>query len=385
VEIFDPVLDAFQSALLFLHDLFVPLAGVHSWGFAIIALTLIVRLLLLPLAIKQIRSMRAMQAIQPKMKEIQKKHKVDRSLMKQDPDQYRAKKEKLNKEMMALYQAEGVNPAASCLPLVAQAPVFIALFNILRGERAAELAGQPFYFVTSQVPEEGLTALVSAAGWPGWIMIVLMGTTMFVSQKQMMARQATAGTESPMAQQQKIMLYVMPVFLAVISFNLPLGVLLYWVTTNLWQAVQQSFMLREVKNEADEGTLAAHPGGEAARSKPSGKRGGSSRGASSGTASAATSDDDPSPGGAESGTGTPGGDKKSPNDKRAGGASSGRGRANGDGSKGSSARTGPKSSRPGGSPNKAGSNGAGSNGAGNRGNGSSPSGKREHIPRRGDR
>jgi YidC/Oxa1 family membrane protein insertase len=273
-QIWNSILDAFESALAGLEQL-LSFTGAASWGWAIIALTVVVRIVLLPLAIKQIRSMRAMQAIQPQMKAIQKKYKVDRDLMKKDPDQYKAKKQKQNEEMMALYQAEGVNPAASCLPLIAQAPVFFALFSILRGERADELAGQSFYFVTSQVPEEGLTALVSAAGPPGWLLVVLMAATMFLMQKQMMARQAATGADNPMAQQQKILLYVMPVFLAVISFSLPLGVLLYWVTTNAWQAGQQAIMLREVRHEVEEGTLADHPGGEAAAVDPGkkGKRG----------------------------------------------------------------------------------------------------------------
>jgi YidC/Oxa1 family membrane protein insertase len=291
VAIWHQILDVFEGALAGLHDLFVGFSGVHAWGWAIIALTLIIRVLLLPLAIKQIRSMRAMQAIQPKLKEIQKKHKVDRELMKKDPEKYKAKKQKLNEETMALYQAEGVNPAASCLPLLAQAPVFFALFSILRGDRARELANEPFYFFTSFVSDDspwaGLGALVSAAGWPGWVLIVLMAATMFISQKQVMARQDSNGGEpNPMAQQQKILLYVMPVFLGFISLNLPLGVLLYWVTTNLWQAGQQWFMLREVQHEVEEGTLAEHRGGEAARDLRDKKKPGSgprSKGASSGT------------------------------------------------------------------------------------------------------
>ncbi|MEX1178397.1 MAG: YidC/Oxa1 family membrane protein insertase [Nitriliruptor sp.] len=265
-QIWNSILDLFEQALGGLEQLF-SFTGEASWGWAIIGLTLVIRLLLLPLAIKQIRSMRAMQAIQPQMKAIQKKYKADRDLMKKDPEQYKAKKQKMNEEMMALYQAEGVNPAASCLPLLAQAPVFFALFSILRGDRASELAGESFYFFTSLVPEEGLTALVSAAGWPGWLLIVTMAATMFVSQKQTMARQTATGGDNPMAQQQKVLLYVMPVFLAVISFNLPLGVLLYWVTTNAWQAVQQWFMLREVEHEVEEGTLGDHRGGEAAKKR----------------------------------------------------------------------------------------------------------------------
>lgn len=277
-QIWNNILDVFERALGGLEQLF-SFTGAASWGWAIIGLTLVIRILLLPLAIKQIRSMRAMQAIQPQMKAIQKKYKVDRDLMKKDPEQYKAKKQKMNEEMMALYQAEGVNPAASCLPLLAQAPVFFALFSILRGDRANDLVGQSFYFFTMLVPEEGLTALVSAAGWPGWLLVILMAATMFVSQKQVMARQSATGGDNPMAQQQKVLLYVMPVFLAFISLNLPLGVLLYWVTTNGWQAGQQAIMLREVQHEVEEGTLAEHPGGEAAALRP-GKagKGGSSGG-----------------------------------------------------------------------------------------------------------
>ena len=271
----DTILDAFQTALTLLHDLIEPLAGVHSWGWAIIALTLIVRVALLPLAIKQTRSMRAMQALQPQMKDLQKKYKVDRSLMKKDPETYKAKKAKLNEEMMALYQREGANPAASCLPLLAQAPIFIALFYTLR--RSSELDGQPFYFITSFTSVEpgaadGLSAAVSAAGWPGWLLIVLMSGSMFLMQKQMMARNSAQMADNPMAQQQKILLYVMPVFLAVISFQFPLGILLYWVTTNLWQVLQQAIILREVKQEAEDGELADKPGGAPGPARPEPKR-----------------------------------------------------------------------------------------------------------------
>jgi YidC/Oxa1 family membrane protein insertase len=267
--VIDAVLDAFEAALTFLHDIFVPLFGVHSWGWAIIALTLIVRIALLPLAIKQTRSMRSMQALQPQLKELQKKYKVDRDLMRKDPEQYKAKKAKLNEEMMALYQREGANPAASCLPLLAQAPIFLALFYTLR--RSDDLLGAPFYFFTDFVAPDadatGLAALVNQAGWPGWLLILLMSGTMFVSMKQMQARTAATQVDdapNPMAQQQKILLYVMPVFLAVISFQFPLGILLYWVTTNAWQVIQQWIILREVQHEVEEGTLADKPGGGAA-------------------------------------------------------------------------------------------------------------------------
>jgi YidC/Oxa1 family membrane protein insertase len=241
-ETFQPVLEVFSGILRFIHDGVEPVFGIHSWGWAIIGLTIIVRVLLLPLAIKQTRSMKAIQQLQPEIKAIQDKYKTDREMMRRDPEKYRARKQKQQQEMMALYQREGANPAASCLPLLAQAPVFIALFWTLVGE--PELTGAPFYFFT-EASAGGLEKLVSAAGWPGWLLIVLMSGTMFFSQKQMMARNAATMADNPMAQQQKILLYVMPVFLAVISFQFPLGVLLYWVTTNFWQIVQQAIILRE--------------------------------------------------------------------------------------------------------------------------------------------
>ena len=264
------------SVLTFLHDLIarVPFLEAAAWGWAIIVLTLLVRVLLLPLAIKQTRSMRAMQSLQPQMKELQKKYKVDRELMRKDPERYRAQKQKLNEEMMALYQREGANPLASCLPLLAQAPVFIALFWTLR--EFDPLRGQEFYFFTG-VGEGGLEMLVSQAGWPGWLLIVLMSGTMFWSMRQMNARNAAQMGDNPMAQQQKILLYVMPVFLAVISFQFPLGILLYWVTTNAWQVAQQAIILREIER------------GDAARGETSqdgapnsGSTGTRSRGATSG-------------------------------------------------------------------------------------------------------
>lgn len=296
----DGAIGLLDSLLTLLHDVVEPVFGVHAWGWAIILLTLIVRIALLPLAIKQTRSMRAMQALAPQLKEIQKKYKVDRELLRKDPEQYKAKRQKLNEEQMALYQREGVNPAASCLPLLLQAPIFLALFWTLQyaGRGSGGLNGAEFYFFTA-VGDGGLEMIVRNAGWPGWLLIVLMSGTMFWSQKQMMARNAaTQAADNPMAQQQKILLYVMPVFLAFISFNFPLGILLYWVTTNFWQVAQQWVILREVKHEVETGTLAQHPGGEAARQqkgKTTGAKGSAtSGGAPRGKPAPGSSNDQPS-------------------------------------------------------------------------------------------
>jgi YidC/Oxa1 family membrane protein insertase len=264
MAIWDGIKNVFGEALTFLHGILEPLFGIHSWGWSIIALTIIVRVLLLPLAVKQTRSMRAMQALQPKTKALQKKYKVDRDLMRKDPETYKARKQKLNEEMMALYKEEGVNPASGCLPLVLQAPIFLALFQVLRD--FDEIRDAPFYFFTDHVAAgntngQGLGAFVNEVGWPGWLLIVLMSATMFWSQRQMMARNASGkGEDNPQAQQQKIIMYVMPVFLAFISQRFPLGVLLYWVTTNIWQMGQQAVILREVKQD--------DPSGGASPAKP---------------------------------------------------------------------------------------------------------------------
>ena len=238
-SIWNAILDGFESMLRFFHGILDPIFPVNGWGWAIILLTIVVRVALLPLAVKQTRSMRAMQELAPQIKKIQKKYPTDRTMMREDPEKYRARKAKVNEETMALYREAGVNPAGGCLPLIAQMPIFFALFSVLRG--SAEIRDQPFYFFTS-----GLEAGVNEAGETlatGLVLILLMAATMFVSQKQTMAR---TNAEGPAAQQQKIMLYVMPAMLGFFGLNLPLGVLLYWVTTNVWQMGQQYVIYREV-------------------------------------------------------------------------------------------------------------------------------------------
>lgn len=269
-DISSAVLGFFESILEFLYRGVEPLFGVHAWGWAIIALTVVVRIVLLPLAVKQTRSMRATQRVQPMMREIQKKYKVDRDLMKKDPELYRKKRQKLNEEMMALYKREGVNPAASCLPLLAQAPIFLALFWTLI--RSDDLQGAQFYFFTTTpgARDAGLAALAAEAGWPGWLLIFLMSGTLFLTQRQMIARSASQNGDepNPMAQQQKILMYVLPVFLAVISFRFPLGILLYWVTTNTWQVAQQAVIMREVKASVSQETQTPPSNEEPRRRSP---------------------------------------------------------------------------------------------------------------------
>lgn len=269
--IWNAFLEVIGTALTSLHNVFEPMFGFDAaWGWAIIALTLIVRTLLLPLAIKQIQSMRGMQEIQPKVKEIQEKYKVDRDLLKKDPERYQKLKQQQNEKLMALYKEEGVNPASSCLPLLLQMPIFFALFSVLRGDQVQGLGDASFYFFTAFIGDgasfDGLGATVSEAGWPGWLLILGMAGTMFLTQRQMMGRTNVEGAQ---ATQQKVMMYVFPVFLAVISFNFPLAVVLYWVTTNIWQSVQQYFMLRTTADEEPprEGDTQRRPSDPPARDK----------------------------------------------------------------------------------------------------------------------
>lgn len=265
IEVWHGMLDLIGSGLAAIHSVFEPVFGAHAWGWAIIGLTVIIRVFLLPLAIKQTRSMRAMQALQPQMAKIKQKYKTDRDLMKSDPDKYKQRKQKQQEEMMALYRDQGVNPAAGCLPLLLQAPIFFALFRVLQSPDATAISGDiadaPFYVF------ETLSVATNQAGVWGWALVIMMAGTMFWTQRQMLARRSDA--DDSQTQQQKIMMYGMPVFLGFIAQSLPVGVLLYWVTTNFWQMGQQGIIIHEVEGhpEEDEGATTTKRAG-ARRRKP---------------------------------------------------------------------------------------------------------------------
>jgi YidC/Oxa1 family membrane protein insertase len=247
LEIWNGLLSGLGSLLSFFYGL------IPSYGVAIILLTISVRILLLPLTIKQTRSMQQMQKIQPKVKELQRKHKGNR--------------QKLNEELMKLYKEHQVNPLGGCLPLLLQLPVFFALYQVLtRGGGTQSLpdgalktsimegaerflgmnlgcspgvAGNGVVQVAQQTAEIDC-GLGTAASIPYYIMVALMVGTTYYQQKQM--QKASSG---PQAQQMKIMTTIMPIFLGFISFQIAAGVLVYWVTTNMWQVAQQYVMLRK--------------------------------------------------------------------------------------------------------------------------------------------
>jgi YidC/Oxa1 family membrane protein insertase len=231
--------------LVFFHSALSPTFGAASgwsWGLAIVGLVVLIRILLIPLFVKQIQSQRNMQIIQPKIKEIQKKYAGDR--------------ERQSQEMMALYKETGTNPLSSCLPILAQAPIFFALFQVLQGiamniprgvltEKLIEQAqnavvlGAPIYGTLThrdQTPNPNSTLLVTI------VMIALMTATTFITQRQLIIK--NSAPDNPMVQQQKVMLYLFPIIFAVTGINFPVGVLLYWLTTNIWTMGQQFYVIR---------------------------------------------------------------------------------------------------------------------------------------------
>lgn len=250
-DIWNGLKDGLELILRFYEGLFEPVFGLAAWGVAIILLTVTVRIFMIPLMVRQTKSMRSMQSLQPELKKIQEKYKADRSMMKTDPERYKKIKEKQREAQMELYQEHQVNPVGGCLPLLLQMPVFFALFQVLTedGELAQDLASAPFLGIQS-LTDTAQTILVGGgfvftAAFAVVVLILLQVGTTFWSQKQMMARNTTAGAEQMQAQ--KLMLYIMPGFLGFLSFTFPIGVVLYWVTTNFWTMGQQAVIFRQVE------------------------------------------------------------------------------------------------------------------------------------------
>lgn len=195
---------------------------VNDYGLAIILLTVAVRILILPLTIKQTKSMYEMQKIQPKMRELQEK--------------YKDNKEKLQKEMMKFYSEHKVNPFGGCLPLLLQMPIFFALFQMLM--KSQELLKATTFFGLIELGLRPSAAFASGpiVFLPYLILIVLMAVTTYLPQKMM--------ATDP--QQLKMGLMMLPL-MVFFGWSLPTGVLLYWITTNVWTIGQQYITLRLAK------------------------------------------------------------------------------------------------------------------------------------------
>jgi len=246
-SILSPLYYAVSFVIKAIHTLLSPIFGASSgvsWSLAIVGLVVLIRIILIPLFVKQIKSQRALQALQPKMKELQKKHKDDR--------------QKQSEELMKLYKEHNTNPLASCFPILAQAPIFFALFRVLNGigktpphaygvlTLADVKNAASAHFFGAPISATFLGSNVTTVKIVTVILIILMSATTFLTQRQLMIKGMPAASleNNPMVQQQKILLYVFPLIFAVSGVNFPVGVLIYWLTTNLWTMGQQLYVIR---------------------------------------------------------------------------------------------------------------------------------------------
>jgi YidC/Oxa1 family membrane protein insertase len=203
-SILTPLEDLLRNILNGLHSIGLP------WAWSIVGLTIIVRILLVPLTVKQIHSMQNMQAHAPQMKEIQRKYKGDR--------------QKLNEELMKFYKEKNINPASSCLPILAQFPIFIGLFYTLRAFAKHPPSGDLswLHFLPS-VAED------ASSHWSGIVLIVIYVASQFASTYFM------SGT---MQKSQRYLMMALPFLFIPFIINFPAGLVLYWMTTNLWTVGQ---------------------------------------------------------------------------------------------------------------------------------------------------
>jgi YidC/Oxa1 family membrane protein insertase len=243
--ILNPLYSAVSGIMITIHKLLSPIFGANSgvtWSLSIMGLVVLIRIILIPLFVKQIKSQRAMTALQPQLKAIQNKYKDDR--------------QKQSEEMMKLYKDHKTNPLASCFPILAQAPVMFALFTVLngiaknkphgfmKGEYLTSAAQAKFF--GSPISETFLGSDKITVKIVTVLLITFMSATTFTTQKQLMTKGMPKmdASNNMMLQQQKIMLYLFPAIFAISGVNFPVGVLIYWSTTNLWTWGQQFYVIK---------------------------------------------------------------------------------------------------------------------------------------------
>jgi YidC/Oxa1 family membrane protein insertase len=241
-NILQPLIDVFEEVLVFFHDS----VGL-GWGFSIVALTVTIRALLLPLTLKQVKSMQGLQRIAPEMKKLQEKYKDDR--------------QRLNQEMMKLYQEHKVNPFASCLPLLAQLPVFIALFYLLQDDLRFEICPEKQPQTGDSVPC-GSNADSSFFFIPditdnatGGVLITLIVLYVGSQLASSLLMSVTADRN------QRMIFLALPFVFIPFIINFPAGLLVYWITTNLWTIVRQVIVRKTVGPVRPVPTDGPAPGG----------------------------------------------------------------------------------------------------------------------------
>lgn len=265
MDIFGTILAPFKwlvsAIMLGFHDglsfIGLPAANGWTWTLSIIGLVLVIRAALIPVFVKQIKAQRGMQLLQPDLKKMQAKYKGKTDQLS---------RQAMAQEQMALYKKHGTNPFSACLPMLIQMPFFFALFQVLSGISAAKEAGQGIGALShEQVVQFDQSSIFGAPlsatllhGTPAggdvvavWVlsivMILAMTASQFITQKQIMAKNMSEeAMASPFMRQQKMMLYILPVVFGVGGINFPIGVLIYWTTTNLWTMGQQFFVIRRM-------------------------------------------------------------------------------------------------------------------------------------------
>jgi YidC/Oxa1 family membrane protein insertase len=224
-----------------------------AWVLSIVALVIVIRIVLIPLFFKQIKASRGMQMIQPELQAVQKKYKG-----KTDP----ASRENMTRETMELYRKHGTNPFASCMPILLQSPIFFALFRVLNSlKQISEGTADPIGPITRSVAGDIESSTLFGAQLSDVflqtdsmtsrvvviVLIVAMSVTTFTTQRQLtMKNMPPSALEGPMAQTQKMMLYMLPLVFAISGVNFPVGVLIYWTVTNLWSMGQQYYTIKRM-------------------------------------------------------------------------------------------------------------------------------------------
>jgi YidC/Oxa1 family membrane protein insertase len=255
VSILNPLFEAVAWVIMRIHAwLSVPFGASSgwAWGLSIVILVMLMRLIMVPLFVKQVRSQRKMQAHMPQLQELRKRYKND--------------KQRLNEETMKFYKENGINPLGGCLPLVAQLPVFWALFNVLRAIADWQPGTIPKYGLTVPVVESAREAHIFGASLADKFLFPVAGEslssrivilvfvlvsaattymTMRQSQKRGMMQQGPVDPDNPAANMQKYMMYIAP-FFALSGLYWQFGLVIYWVTTNVWTLGQQHVLFRNL-------------------------------------------------------------------------------------------------------------------------------------------
>jgi YidC/Oxa1 family membrane protein insertase len=247
-NILQPLIDVADGVLNFFHD-----DVGFSWGWSIVALTFVTRLVILPLSLRQIRSMRALQAYTPQIKEIQEKYKDDR--------------QRMQRELMAFYQENKINPLASCVPLILQIPVFLALFYLLQGDDfKAEVTGcaqgsASFDQCVEQtnVPFLFIDTIVEPATGAELIALIVLFVVTQLGAGLVMAASADRN--------QRIIMFALPLVIVPFIIGFPAGLVVYWIATNVWTLGQQ-FLVKRIIPPPEKATPGAAEAAKAAKPPP---------------------------------------------------------------------------------------------------------------------